>query len=212
MPTGFVSRISTGVSRSQARFAGFIAVSLTLHLVTGFGMGRLDLSARRFGDPAPARTELHATLQPGDRAGPAATQPVDRAAPDRDGTPAPASVESISATGASASDAGLTLPAPDKWYTASEVDVRAEPLTDIRLRYPEDLRDSVTGKVRVRLFIDEGGVVRKLQIAASEPPGLFDEVAKRGWENVRFSPARKNGAAVKSQKLIELAYNPTGIF
>ena len=212
MQTGVVSWIYTGLSRSQARFAGFIAVSIALHLATVLGVGPLDLSARRFGDAAPARTELHATLQLLDGARPAATQPVDRAATDRDGPAAPAPVESISSAGESASDSGLALPAPDKWYSASEVDVRAEPLTDIRLHYPEGLRESVTGKVRVRLFIDEGGVVRKLQIAASEPPGLFDEVAKRGWENVRFSPARKNGAAVKSQKLIELTYGPTGVF
>jgi len=29
---------------------------------------------------------------------------------------------------------------------------------------------------------------------------------------VRFTPARKNGVAVKSQKLVELTYAPTGSF
>ncbi len=65
------------------------------------------------------------------------------------------------------------------------------------------------GLLLVAVIVDEGGVVRKLQIAESEPPGLFDEAAKLGWQDVRFSPARLNGVAVKSQKLIELNYTPS---
>ena len=65
------------------------------------------------------------------------------------------------------------------------------------------------GLLLVAVIVDEGGVVRKLQIAESEPPGLFDEAAKLGWQDVRFLPARLNGVAVKSQKLIELNYTPS---
>lgn len=204
--------IPGGMPQSQARLAGFIVLSIGLHLVTALGAGRLDLSGQRFGDAAPARTTLHATLQLGDGAQPPAAQPADQAATGRDAAPARAPVEAVSPAGASTSAAGLGLPAADKWYTASEVDLRAEPLTDIRLHYPENLPARVAGKVRVRLFIDEGGVVRRLQIASSEPQGMFDEAARLTWEGVRFSPARKNGAAVKSQKLLELTYAPTGPF
>ena len=200
------------MSPSQARLAGFIALSVGLHLVTALGAGRLDLAARRFGDAAPVRTTLHATLQPGNGARPSVAQTADHAATGRDDAPAGTPVETASPAAASAGSEGLALPVPDKWYTASEVDVRAEPLTDVRLHYPENLAAPVTGKVRMRLFIDEGGVVRRLQIASSEPPGLFDEAAKLAWEDVRFSPARRNGAAVKSQKLLELTYAPTGPF
>jgi protein TonB len=104
--------------------------------------------------------------------------------------------------------AGIALPSPDKWYTAQEVDVRAEPLAGVAVQYPENLRGPAAGKVRLRVFIDERGVVRKIQVAASEPPGLFDESARKAWEDVMFSPAIKNGAPVKSQKLLELTYQP----
>jgi len=111
--------------------------------------------------------------------------------------------------GAAADAAGLALPEAEKWHTAREVDVRAQPLTEIRLRYPEHLRgEAVLGKVQLRLFIDERGVVRKMQVAASEPDKMFDEAAKQAWEGVMFSPALKNGAPVKSQKLLELIYQP----
>lgn len=203
-----LSRISDGMSPGQIRFAGFIALSIALHLITVIGTGPLNLAVQGPGD-APGRTELHATLVTGDSASPAAAPAPDAEKPAAGGEAAPAAAAGDTArAGTDTGERGLELPAPDKWYLASEVDVRAEPITEIRLRYPPGLTERITGTVRVRVFIDEGGVVRKLQIAASNPPGLFDEEAKQGWQDVRFSPARRKGVAVKSQKLIELTYSP----
>ena len=185
---------------------------MALHLLTVIGAGPLDLSIRRPGD-APARTELHATLVTGESARPAAVPAPDAApAPGAEAASPPpqGAAEGSSRAGTEAGERRLALPSPDKWYAASEVDVRAEPITDIRLRYPAEVSGGTVGRVRVRVFIDEGGIVRKLQIAESEPPGLFDEAAKQGWQDVRFSPARRNGIAVKSQKLIELNFTATG--
>lgn len=202
------------MSPSQIRFAGFVALSAALHLITVIGAGPLDLAVGRPGQVASRTTELHATLITGD-----STRPASAPAPGVEnpgaseaarGVPSSAASEGMARTETDTPERGLALPSPDKWYTASEVDVRAEPITEIRLRYPSDLSERLTGKVRVRVFIDEGGVVRKLQIADSEPPGLFDEAAKQVWQDVRFSPARKDGVAVKSQKLIELTYAPSG--
>ena len=203
------------MSRTQVRLAGFVAASLALHLLMAVGAGRLDLSARRFGD-VPARLELHATLAPRDRA---LAEPAAAAAPAGGSEKANESVPQTAPTGGespagsagapAAEPAGPALPAAEKWYTALEVDVRAEPLTSVALRYPEKLRGTpVVGKVHLRLFIDERGVVRKMQIALSEPEGVFDEASKHAWEEVKFSPALKNGAPVKSQKLLELVYQP----
>jgi protein TonB len=199
------------MSPSQARLAGFIALSIALHLVTVIGAGPLDFAVGRPA-PAPRQTELHATLVTGENARPAPAPGTEAAAAGKDAAPPSPSgpTEATARPGPDSAERGLALPAPDKWYTASEVDTRAEPITDIHLRYPANLTERVVGKVRVRVFIDEGGVVRKLLIAGSDPPGLFDEAAKQVWQDVRFSPARKNGAPVKSQKLIELNYVPGG--
>ena len=124
-------------------------------------------------------------------------------------TPQPARQEQLPREGTTAQEAGVALPAAEKWYNASEVDVRAEPSTAVRLHYPENLRgDPIVGKVHLRLFIDERGVIRKMQIAASNPTGVFDQAAKQSWEGVSFSPAMKDGKPVKSQKLLELLYEP----
>jgi protein TonB len=201
------------MSPGHVRLAGFIALSIALHLITVIGAGPLDLSVRRPGD-APGKTELHATLVTGEGARPAATPAPDTEKPaaDADAPAAPAASAVGAARAGTHAERGLSLPAPDKWHTAGEVDVRAEPIAEPRLHYPPELIEQrVTGKVRVLVFVDEAGVVRKLQIAASDPPGLFDEAAKQGWQDVRFFPARKNGVAVKSQKLIEVTFTPTTI-
>jgi TonB family protein len=104
--------------------------------------------------------------------------------------------------------ASVAYPVPDKWYTAEEVDVRAEPLTPVNLVYPEQSAHRIRGRVRIALFIDERGWVRKAQVLASEPERLFDDAAIRAWQEVRFSPALKDDLPVKSEKLLEMDFTP----
>lgn len=104
--------------------------------------------------------------------------------------------------------AGAAYPAPEKWHTAEEVDVRAEPLTPVNLRYPEQLAAPTYGRVRIALFIDERGWVRKVHVLESEPERLFDAAAIQAWQDVRFSPALKGDLPVKSEKLLEMNFMP----
>jgi TonB family protein len=104
--------------------------------------------------------------------------------------------------------ASVAYPVPDKWHTAEEVDVRAEPLTPVNLVYPEQSASRIRGRVRIALFIDERGWVRKAQVLASEPEHLFDDVALRAWQDVRFAPALKGDVPVKSEKLLEMDFTP----
>jgi protein TonB len=103
----------------------------------------------------------------------------------------------------------VNLPLPEKWFTAEELSIRAEPLGDVQMTYPPELAAKAqAGQVRLLLYIDERGVVHKAQIHASAPEGVFDEIALKAWRDVRFSPARKDGVAVKSQKLLEISFAP----
>jgi len=96
-----------------------------------------------------------------------------------------------------------------KWYTADEVDVRALPLQDVTLSYPEALSTvRMPGRVRIALFIDENGWVVKTQVVESEPARVFDEAAIRAWREVRFSPALKSQQPVKSEKLLDITFTP----
>ena len=209
------------MSRTTLRLGLFVAASVLVHAFTIFGVGPFRFTGLNAG-AGPARFELHATLAPAPAAAPqvvpgdASDAAPSDTVPSEGKTASAASAEHATpATAPAARDsslreeAGLALPSPDKWYTAREVDVRAEPLTAIPLRYPESLRGTlVGGKVRLRLFIDERGALRKMQVADAEPPGLFEEAAKRAWSDIRFTPALKDGVPVKSQKLIELTYVP----
>jgi TonB family protein len=101
------------------------------------------------------------------------------------------------------------FPLPDRWFSADELSVRAEPLTDVQVGYPAELAQrGLVGRVRLLLHIDERGVVRKAQIEESLPEGVFDSAALTAWADVRFSPAMKDGLAVKSRKLLEISFLP----
>ncbi|MDB5865137.1 MAG: hypothetical protein JWO70_2943 [Betaproteobacteria bacterium] len=192
------------------RLFGFVAASLALHAGTLISFPPAGLTSaldRGAVQPQP----LYATLAPAARTAVAASESSDpQANPAREqianaGRPATDS----SAEARMGISGGADLPFPDKWYTASELEVRAEPLSEVRLSYPEELEGSgIPGRARVLLFIDERGVVRKTHLVESEPARLFDNAALRAWGDVRFSPAKKRGVAVKSQKLIELDFKP----
>ena len=66
-------------------------------------------------------------------------------------------------------------------------------------QYPADLFDQgVEGEVRLRLFVDAQGkvVADSTRIASSSGAPAFDSAAVRGSADLRFAPARRNGAPV----------------
>jgi TonB family protein len=197
-----------------SRFFAFTAASVALHALT-FG------AYAPGGASAPARAEaspvLRAVLAPGE---PAVTPAHD--SPSESRPDAPATLDSgasatlpaepnptLAKARPPAGPGGVDSPLPDKWYTAAEVDVRAEPQNAPRLDYPAELATSgLSAIVRLRIFIDERGAVRKVELAEAGPNRAFDIVAQRAWDEVRFSPALKQGVPVKSQKLLELDFTP----
>lgn len=111
-------------------------------------------------------------------------------------------------TGRGGVDAADGLPAPERWLRRSELDSTAAPMTGVELVYPETVKSRRGAQVQVRLFIDERGLVRKVAVERPGPERAFEEAAIRAWRNVRFMPATKNGAAVKSQQVIEVDFQP----
>ena len=98
---------------------------------------------------------------------------------------------------------------PDKYFSANEVDIRAEPIGDL---IPFGLAPEALGSTRsylkIRLLIDETGKVTQLDVLDSFPKGFLESTAPDYLREVIFLPARINGQTVKSQKIIELSYSP----
>lgn len=94
--------------------------------------------------------------------------------------------------------------APDStYYAARELDVYPA------LTAPLDLRDApaaagMRGRVLLAVRIDAQGVVEEVSVVEAEPGGNFAVEAQRAFLFARFTPALKNGRAVKSRVLIRI--------
>jgi outer membrane biosynthesis protein TonB len=64
------------------------------------------------------------------------------------------------------------------------------------------------GRLKLRLLIDELGKVTSIEVLASWPPGFLEDSALPYIREILFAPARLNSMAVKSEKIIEIAYSP----
>jgi len=95
------------------------------------------------------------------------------------------------------------------YFHREEVDVPAEPVSKPPLVYPERAYMSgLSGKVRVRLFINETGDVDEIEvveIVPYHPP--FADAAVSALKGTAFSPAMIRGRTVKSQRLMEVVFN-----
>jgi protein TonB len=102
------------------------------------------------------------------------------------------------------------VPLVPRYYRNSEVDIQAVPLSNGPLVYPElAYLSRLHGMVRARIFISEEGAVESVQVVDAQPRrGIFEEAALEALRQVRYKPAEIGGARVKSQKLIEVKFNP----
>ncbi len=127
-----------------------------------------------------------------------ARQPISEAE-----APKPANASTARVSGP---DLGL---APERYYNSREVDVRAEPVNEVPLVYPQfAYQNRVRGVVLLKILINERGIIDDVLVAESEPRGTFEAAALNATLATRFSPAIRNGRPVKSQKMIEVIFDP----
>ena len=85
----------------------------------------------------------------------------------------------------------------------------APQINEVQLIYPKQAYEMrIAGKVKLRIFINEHGSIDMTAILEATPPGVFEEAAFTATQALQFSPALKNGREVKSQKTIEVVFNP----
>jgi TonB family protein len=186
---------SSGRNRTAFRLTVAIAASLGVHA----GLLGAYAPAGTAGRAGAMPLVLEAFLAP--------AEPSPAPAPVRDGT-RPSGADD--ARGGDQARAGM--PAPEQWLKRSELDSVAMPTKIVKIEYPEGAAGQGAARVQVRLFIDERGVVRKITLETPRAGRAFEEAAVRAWHDVRFSPAMKDGVAVKSQQVIEVEFQPDVAF
>ncbi len=95
------------------------------------------------------------------------------------------------------------------YLPSAEVDTPAVPRERPQLVYPEDAYIArLRGTVRLRVFISEEGRVDDAQVVFARPQGEFEEAALEAVKKLLYDPATRGGRPVKSQKLIEVTFDP----
>lgn len=100
--------------------------------------------------------------------------------------------------------AGKASSAASRYYRTRELDVVPGIMTRTHPEFPDMAR--VSGKVLIRLFIDERGTVEHVAILRAEPPNIFEASARRAFLAARFTPGMKAGVPVKSQLTLQVDY------
>lgn len=74
------------------------------------------------------------------------------------------------------------------------------------------LPESVSGRIRFQVKIEENGKVSEVEVLESDPPDRFDraalEIAREALRATRFTPGIKNGRPVRARVIYELTINP----
>jgi TonB family protein len=100
-------------------------------------------------------------------------------------------------------------PLPIRYLPLRELDTPARARAIVPLIYPENaLIWKLAGVVRVRLLINEQGTVDAAEVVSAQPEGEFEEAALAAVRRLVYDPALRNGRPVKSEKLIEVTFDP----
>lgn len=127
------------------------------------------------------------------------------AAPDPSAKDRPAAV-ARPATERHAEGAGLLpLPAP-AYYTTDQLSKRPQPLGAADLDAPEIRPIIASGKLVLKLWINEFGAVADVTVEKSELPGMFAQSAVEAFKGMRFTPGERNGQPVGTVMRIEVTY------
>jgi len=195
----------------SARFLAALAASIAIHFsLPLFVSGGVS----RHASVASADRVLSVQLIPAPRAPVVETLPEHAiVAPathsERIAPAAPSADQATSETKAETTRvAGAVPELPDlTYYAARQLDVYPRPIAELDLKYSGKAADEgITGRVRVLALIDELGRVTDVQVVEAEPPNYFEDDAKRALLATRFSPAYRQGRAVRSRFQIELTY------
>lgn len=94
-----------------------------------------------------------------------------------------------------------------RYFRSSELHLTPSPISPIDPPYPIEAGNQ-KGRVVLRLFIGENGLLDNISVIESSPTGLFENSAITAFENAKFSPGILDNKPVRSQQTIEIVYTP----
>jgi TonB family protein len=97
------------------------------------------------------------------------------------------------------------------YYTVGDLDIRPWIAMQVEPEYPDAAAHRfMSGKVVIRVLINELGKVDRTVVVSSEPQGFFEIPAQNAFNAARYTPGVKLGKAVKSQLTIEVTFTSAG--
>jgi TonB family protein len=101
------------------------------------------------------------------------------------------------------------MPLATYFFARDEVDQPATAISDVLLRYPPEAFAAGThGQVILEVFVDAGGSVVRTSVVESTPHGVFESAAQDAIGQLRYRPAQRAGAAVRSRRLVQVVFDP----
>ena len=99
----------------------------------------------------------------------------------------------------------LPVPAP-AYYTADKLTKRPRPVVQPKLDVPREIARAVTGRVIVKLWINELGSVDSVEVESSNLPTTISGMVAEAFQKVPFEPGEIDGRRVGTLMSIEVTY------
>ena len=93
-----------------------------------------------------------------------------------------------------------------QYHSAAELTARPVPLSSIAVPYPKDVQQGGSWSALLAIFIDENGVVARVNVLGAKLPFPFEHAAVTTFGAVRFQPGRIGDKPVKSRMVVEVMF------
>lgn len=93
------------------------------------------------------------------------------------------------------------------FYPTNQLSKRPQPLGSADLDTPEINLIVASGRMILKLWIDETGEVVDVEVESTELPEVFSRSAVAAFKHLRFTPGERGGVRVGSVMRIEVSYD-----
>lgn len=117
-----------------------------------------------------------------------------------------AAVQSASAVDPARGLGALPVPAPP-YYTTDQLTKRPQPLGSAELDAPDIHPIVASGKIILKLWINEFGELSDVEVEKTELPEVISLSTVAAFKRLRFTPGERGGVRVGSVMRIEVSYD-----